>query len=54
MQTQKRPLSTLVPVPKRAAATGQSKLQSAPVTLDAKTLRQVVGGTSTDGPHKGW
>jgi len=54
MLTQKRPLFTLVPVPKKAAATRQTKLQSAPVALDAKTLRQVVGGTSTDGPHKGW
>lgn len=53
MQTQKRPHSTVVPSVKKAAAPKQVKLQSAPVALDDKTLRQVVGGT-TSGPYKTW
>ncbi len=53
MQTQKRPQSTVVPFAKKATAPKQGKLQSAPVALDEKTLRQVVGGT-TSGPYKTW
>jgi hypothetical protein len=55
MQTKKRDTSKAtrevklgtVPQPKR-----QAKL-TAPVELDARSLRHVSGG-ATEGPHKGW
>lgn len=38
----------------RSVAGSQSSVKSAPIALDAATLKLVAGGAPTSGPNGGW
>lgn len=38
----------------QAGSTSQASVKSAPIALDAATLKLVAGGAKADGPNGGW
>jgi hypothetical protein len=55
MQTKRTPFQ-ITPAAKKAPVTQprRESARSAPLELDAKSLRQIGGGLETDGPKKYW
>ncbi len=56
MQSQKGKVSQSTPTSRKASAVPSRPAQkrSAPLVLDTQELRQVAGGTTTEGPYKTW
>jgi hypothetical protein len=46
--------STVFQFATQSGAAPQSSAKSAPIALDAATLKLVAGGVQADGPHGGW
>lgn len=55
MQTQNRLSKQATTTAKKAVSPAKpADVRSAPIVLDTQSLRQVAGGSTTNGPHKTW